>query len=283
MPEPSEQLHRRRHGVRRGTAVRPGVDAVVEGGHVQVEHHQAAQADVERRLLQRPVRGVGDHDGVGAEQVAVPLQQVGERRRADLLLALDQHDDPHAVLRSPRRQQGAQRHEVGDHPALVVGGAASVEPAVALDGLERPCGPGVLVAGRLDVLVRVEHHRRRSRRRRAASHHGRRPGAPVGPGARHLPHVVEARLAQERLDRVRAGLHVRLVERRRRHRRDADEVVEVGPGARHRGRDGGPQRVQVDRRRHGRAPPAASSASRCSSSVSARQARANTPRWSDSS
>ena len=57
---------------------------------------------------------------------------------------------------------------------LVVGGAAAVEPAVALGRLERRRVPvGAVVLG-LHVVVGVEQHRRRARRARAC---GRSPRA----------------------------------------------------------------------------------------------------------
>ena len=51
---------------------------------------------------------------------------------------------------------GCNRPEMHHDPTLVVGGAPSVEPALALDGLERIGGPLVGWPWRLDVVVGVE-------------------------------------------------------------------------------------------------------------------------------
>ena len=67
---------------------------------------------------------VGDHDDVGREIVVVLAEQVGQRVRPDLLLALDEHRDAHAEVLAER----ADGAEVGDDPGLVVGCAAAEEP-----------------------------------------------------------------------------------------------------------------------------------------------------------
>jgi hypothetical protein len=82
------------------------------------------------------------------------VQQCGQRGRAGLLLALDEQRHPHGRAAAER----AQHRQVGHHPGLVVGGAAAVQPSVALGGFERRARP-VLVATRgLHVVVRVEQH-----------------------------------------------------------------------------------------------------------------------------
>ena len=102
---------------------------------------------------------------------------LGEQRRegvgADLLLALDEHRDADGQVVA----EDPERAEVGGDAGLVVGGAAGVEPAVALGRLERRGVPvGVVVLG-LDVVVGVEQHGRRARPGRpcARSPPGRRP------------------------------------------------------------------------------------------------------------
>ncbi|GAA2936218.1 hypothetical protein GCM10020221_34950 [Streptomyces thioluteus] len=57
------------------------------------------------------------------------------------------------------RQVRADTERVEEHLALVVGGAAPVEPAVLEDGLERVGVPAVLAGGRLDVVVAVDQDR----------------------------------------------------------------------------------------------------------------------------
>ena len=126
---------------------------------------------VRRGHVDGRVGRVGDHDDVAGQRVAVLLQERGEGGRAGLLLALDEQRD------ADRRAavEGAQHGEVGHDAGLVVGGAAGVEAAVPLGGLERGAGPQLVAAGRLDVVVGVEQHGRRAGR-----------GGPVGdapPGA----------------------------------------------------------------------------------------------------
>ena len=67
-----------------------------------------------------------------------------------------------------------QRADVRHDPGLVVGRAATVEPAVALGRLPRRGVPvGVVVLG-LDVVVGVEQHGRRARRALLLADHRRR-------------------------------------------------------------------------------------------------------------
>ena len=118
-----------------------------------------AQGGGEGRLADRPVGGVGEDDGVGAQLLAVPLEDRRQRVGADLLLALD--EDRHADRQRPVVR--AQRGDVGHDAGLVVGGAAAVEAAVALGRLERRAVPQCVVAGRLHVVVGVEHARSATR------------------------------------------------------------------------------------------------------------------------
>src|SRR5205085_10755162 len=57
---------------------------------------------------------------------------------------------------------GADAEGVEEHLALVVGGAAGVEPAVDGPRLERVGVPAVLAGGGLDVVVAVDEHGRRA-------------------------------------------------------------------------------------------------------------------------
>ena len=178
-----------------GAAVHAGVHGVVQHGDLDDAVHQPAQGRGQPRDADRPVGRVGDDDDVRRQQVAVRVQEVGEGRRADLLLALDEHRDPDAQLLA----QHAQRADVRDDARLVVRGTAAVEAAVALGGLEGRAVPVGVVAGRLDVVVRVQQHRRRTLRARVG---GRRPRARHPRHREHLD-VVEAGAAQERQRRRR--------------------------------------------------------------------------------
>ena len=86
-------------------------------------------------------------------------QQRAQRRRARLLLALDEHrhaDGRVAVVCPERRQMRCDA-------CLVVGGAAAVQPAVALGRLERRRRPLAAITLGLHVVVGVQQHRRRAR------------------------------------------------------------------------------------------------------------------------
>ena len=111
-----------------GAAEHARVHRMREHPHLDGEVDQPAQARGERRDVHGGVGRVGDDDDVGAEQVDVLGEQRGQGRRADLLLALDEQHD------ADRRPtvEGPQHREVHQHAGLVVGGAASVEAAVAL-------------------------------------------------------------------------------------------------------------------------------------------------------
>ena len=124
-----------------------------------------------------------------------------------------------------------------DDAALVVGGAAAVEPAVALGGLERPARPGLLRAGRLHVVVRVEQDGGSARLRRALAEHRLRRARHV-----HHAHVRQAGLGQQSRHRRAALLHRRGGEVRERDRRQPHELPEVVDEPRHEVLDG---RLQV--------------------------------------
>ena len=160
--ERGEQAHERGDGVRGRTAEHAGVHRVVERLDAHDDADAAAQGRREGRRADVPVAGVGDDDGVGGEPVAVLLEDGAERRRAGLLLALDEDGDADRQVAGV----GAQRRDVRHDARLVVGGAAAVEAPVALLGLEGRAVPVGVVAGRLHVVVRVERHRRGTLRAR---------------------------------------------------------------------------------------------------------------------
>ena len=150
--------HQRRDRVGHGAAEHAAVDAVVEGADGQHDADHPPQGRREGRLPHRPVGRVGQHDGVGAQLLAVPLEDRRQAVGADLLLALDEDRDADRQLAAVR----AQGRDVGHDPGLVVGDATGVDPAVPLGRLERRGVPVGGVAGRLDVVVGVEQDRRRA-------------------------------------------------------------------------------------------------------------------------
>ena len=175
----------------------------------------------------REVRGVREHEHVGAQPLAVGAQELGEMQRADLLLALDEH--LHVERQAARRvAPGAQRRHVEQQPRLVVDDAAAVEAPVAPQGrLEGRRLPALGPPRRLHVVVGVDEHR---------------PG--FGPGAQ--PFAVHRRMRarqaqqldapeprgfEEGRHALGAALHLRRIEARRRDARDARERDEVGERA----------------------------------------------------
>ena len=121
----------------------------------------------------------------------------------------------------------AQRADVRDDPGLVVGRAAAVQAPVALGRARTGGVPVGVVAGRLDVVVRVEQDRRGSRRGRAAADDGRAPARPSTPVRRTWTSSRPAPRSSAG-DGVGARGDVRLVELGVRDARDPHERLEVG-------------------------------------------------------
>ena len=131
--------------------------------HVELEVGQPLQAVGDGRHARGELAGVGD-DGVVAGQPVGVLGHVGlEVDPADLFLTLDQELDVDGE-RPGRLEPGLGRLQVGEHLALVVGGAAGVEVAVANRRLERRREPGLQRLGRLHVVVAVDQQGRFARR-----------------------------------------------------------------------------------------------------------------------
>ena len=152
-----------------GLATAPPNDAGVQVGaaaaQIDLEVDEAAQPVADRRHAAREHRRVGDDDDVGCEVGLVVADEVVEVRAADFFFAfeddLDVHRQPAVLL-----QVRLDRLEVHEDLALVVGGAARVDLAVADRRLE----------GRRLPQVRADRPAaRRSGRRRGSS---ARPGAP---------------------------------------------------------------------------------------------------------
>ncbi len=213
-----EQAHEGGDGVDRSAAVHPRVHRVVERAHGDDGAHAAAQRRRQGRRAHGPVGRVGDDDGVGGEPVTVSLEDRLERRRARLLLALDEDRQPHGQVAG----MGAQCGDVCHHARLVVGRAPAVEAPVALGRLEGRCVPVGLVTRRLHVVVRIERHRRRPLGSVDVAD-DRRP-TPLGDDL-----DLEPLGAQQPGHGLRAAGDLRLVEAARRDARDAHEGLEVGP------------------------------------------------------
>ncbi len=216
-----QHLREREHRIGHRAAGHAAVHRTVERADPHVEIGETAQRVGEPGRADRPVAGVGEEQDVGPEGFDVRLEEGGQRRRADLLLALDEH--LHVARQfAGGAQPGPDRGDVRDRARLVVGGAAAEQPAVVLAGFERIARPARHVPGRLHVVVRVEQD-------------GGRVGA-VGPLAddvretavdAELAHVVEPGVAHEIGDRRRARVDVVEVLGVGADARDADQSLEL--------------------------------------------------------
>ena len=193
-------------GVQRRAAVEAGVHGPLAGADLQAREHRPARPDRQRGRVGIEHLGVeGDH-AVGAALVRrhPAVDVVG----AGLLRALDQH--PHVDRQLAGVGHGARDVQQRQEVALVVAGAAGVQPAVADVGLERRRRPRRLVAGVLDVVVAVDQHGRRALVTRAQlADHQRRAAGRVHQiarpaGGQHPPLRPYGRLAQRGLV-ARAG------------------------------------------------------------------------------
>src|SRR5207247_3439429 len=128
-----KRLREDRERVRHRIAELARVERVVEGPNLDVARDDPAERDRESRLTGAPVAGVREDDRVGAQFVAVTLEELREIGRPPLLLALDEYPDAHRRLTVVR----PDRARVDHHAALVVGGPAPEEPSVLLDRFER--------------------------------------------------------------------------------------------------------------------------------------------------
>ena len=147
-----QQAHQNRQRVGHHAAPHPRVQAVVERGDLDHAVRESAKRHGQRRDVGAPVVRVGDDDDVGGQQVAVRGQQPRQRRRARLLLPLDEdrHADRRVAVVGPERSQ--MRCDAG----FVVSGAPSVESSVALGRLERRRLPVRAVPFGLHVVVCVQ-------------------------------------------------------------------------------------------------------------------------------
>ena len=131
--------------------------------------------------------GDGRRRGGGRRCSATTVVQSG---RALLLGAFG---DELEVDRERAAAERAQRGEVGDEAALVVGGATAVPAAVVARGQrERRRLPGVLAQRRLHVVVAVQEHRGRALGARGGAEHGR-----VAVGGLELADAVQAGVVEQ--------------------------------------------------------------------------------------
>ena len=111
---------------------------------------------------------------------------------------------------------------------FVIGGAAAVQPAVALSGIEGRGIPLRRIAFGLHVVVGIEQHRRRTGRAGLVGDH--RGGSAFGDDL----HVGESGVAQQRRHRLCTAVHLGPAGRIGPHRLDAHQSLQV---AAHLGQD----------------------------------------------
>jgi hypothetical protein len=80
VPEPGQHGAQHHQRIGGGAAEHARVQPGGQGGHLEGALDQPAQADGQRRVVHRPVVGVGDHDHVAGQALVVPLQEIGEGR-----------------------------------------------------------------------------------------------------------------------------------------------------------------------------------------------------------
>src|SRR5699024_9330709 len=142
------------HRVGGGPAVLAGVQGRLQGVHRDRHLGTAAEHGRQGGYADGGVAGVGDEDGVGAEEFGFGGEQCLEPLAAAFLGSL--HQDDQAEVRAAGGLDGAQGGQMHGQVALAVGGAAAVPAPVALGQGERVGGPPGGVAGGDDVVVGVE-------------------------------------------------------------------------------------------------------------------------------
>ncbi len=128
----------------------------------ELEVGQSFESVGDRRLTGGELAGVGN-DGVVASQPLLVGRDIGlDARAADLFLALDDELDIHRQ-RLRCLQPGLDSLQVGEHLALVVGGPARVQIAIAHGRLKRRREPRFQRLGGLNVVMAVNQNRRLAR------------------------------------------------------------------------------------------------------------------------
>ena len=216
-----QDTYQRVDGVVDGAAVGAGVHVAHRARHVDLQRAQAAQAQPQPRLGLAPLRAVGADDQVAGQTVGVRRDERVHGGAADLFLPLQQELDVHGQ-RPAVGQQCLHRLHRDQQVALVVGGAAPVDPVVGEHRIERIRVPAVGAQGRLHVEVGVDQDGRRAGRVKVVGVHGR-----LSAGLQDLG-VLEPGPGQAVADPGCGGAHVVLVVGKRGDAGDAYEVAQLG-------------------------------------------------------
>jgi hypothetical protein len=125
------------------------------GAQVDLEVDEPAHGRDQRRHVLGDHPGVRDQDEVAGQAVGVLAEEGVDRGRARLLLALHEELDVHGQA-AVGGQQVAHGRDLEVDLALVVGGAAGAQAAVAHGRLERRRRPLLQRVGGLHVVVAVD-------------------------------------------------------------------------------------------------------------------------------
>ena len=170
--------------VARRVAIQAGMQVAVGAGDDDLLADQAAQHGGDRRYAVFEHVGVADQGDVGAQLVAVGVEERAQARSAALLLAFEQHRDPHRIPPVGRPDR-PQRLQEGHDLALVVRSAAGGDAAfgagvgggsVDQHRLERSAVPQRQRIDRLHVVMAVEQDVRSFGRRTVVRDHDRQAG-----------------------------------------------------------------------------------------------------------
>ena len=133
------------------------------------------------------------------------VQEFRETRGADLFFAFDEESDAQRQIRAALEQAG-ERSDRDQVRALVVGGAATIDLALADDGFKGGGSPEIQRVGRLHVVVAVKDDVRPFLRTTAAAEHDRVEGS-------RNDFDLEARLLEQPADMLPGAVHPRLESR----------------------------------------------------------------------
>ena len=158
--EPGQQRDQLGDGVGDRAPERARVQVGRGGAQVDLEVDEPAHRRDQRRHVLGDHPGVGDEDQVAGQPVAVLPEEGVDGGRPRLLLAFHEELEVHRQA-AVGGQQVADGRDLEVDLALVVGGAAGVQAAVAHGRLERWGGPLLQRVGRLHVVVAVHGDRRR--------------------------------------------------------------------------------------------------------------------------
>ena len=128
------------------------MDRGLQGSQLERARRDATKGGEEGRNADIPVAAVADDDHIRCQQVRIVGEDLGKTLRRRLLLTLEEDLDTDRQALSVRRDSA----EMHDYARLVIRGAASVDPSVLLERLERTGVPIFDGTWRLHVVMGIE-------------------------------------------------------------------------------------------------------------------------------